>query len=178
MHVTPPPTHTRTYTDCTTCNQTWIMALSVWWPDYCQIWCMRTYFVHLKYTFTWSIVVYLSIKSLHWWLQQGLAPSPGSLIFSMYTWERGGGLISNLTWMLARHHEREAVDFESVWQLQFIKHSSLRPSRIPLHLLEGFGTTSSIHGRSDLPPPFLPLYMGWCPSREIGSLALLLSWVR
>ena len=37
------------------------------------------------------------------------------------------------------------TDFESVHQLQFIKHSYLRTSRILLHLLEGFGTISLIH---------------------------------
>ena len=37
------------------------------------------------------------------------------------------------------------VDFELVHQLQFIKHSYLRPSRILQHLFEGFGTISSIH---------------------------------
>ena len=37
------------------------------------------------------------------------------------------------------------VDFELVYQLQLIKHRSLRPSRILLHSLEGFGTISSIH---------------------------------
>ena len=37
------------------------------------------------------------------------------------------------------------VDFKSVHQLQFIIHGSLKPSRILLHSLEGFGTISSIH---------------------------------
>ena len=37
------------------------------------------------------------------------------------------------------------IDFESVHQLQFIIHGSLKPSRILLHSLEGFGTISSIH---------------------------------
>ena len=37
------------------------------------------------------------------------------------------------------------ADFESVHQLQFIKHSYLRPSRILWHSLEDFGTVSSIH---------------------------------
>ena len=37
------------------------------------------------------------------------------------------------------------VDFEMVHQLQFIIHGSLKPSRILLHSLEGFGTISSIH---------------------------------
>ena len=57
--------------------------------------------------------------------------------------ERGrGSLVSNVTWETsARRHGRRAVvnDFESIHQLQFIKSSSLRPSRILLHSLEGFG---------------------------------------
>ena len=36
------------------------------------------------------------------------------------------------------------VDFKMVHKLQFIIHGSLNPSRILLHLLEGFGTISSI----------------------------------
>ena len=76
-----------------------------------------------------------------------LVPRPPDLFFNVHERKRGS-LGSNVTWqMLAWRHEREAVN--SCWcrigSLQFIKHSCLRPSRILRHLLEGFGTISSIH---------------------------------
>ena len=63
------------------------------------------------------------------------------------------------------------INFESIRQLKFIKHRSLRPSRILLHLVKGFGTISSIQVELvhlevcsptlnyHNPPPFLPLYI-------------------
>ena len=85
------------------------------------------------------------------------------------------------------HHEREADSdcrFRIGCQLQFTERSSLWPSRILLHSLEGFGTISSIHvelGRlKNITQPciiittrhlFYLLYMGWCLSHEIESRA-------
>ena len=47
-----------------------------------------------------------------------------------------GSLESNCMWqMLPQRHEREVADFNLVYQLQFMKHSSLRPLRILLHSL-------------------------------------------
>ena len=44
-----------------------------------------------------------------------------------------------------KERQSTTIDFELVHQLQFIIHGSLKPSRILLHSLEGFGTISSIH---------------------------------
>jgi len=76
--------------------------------------------------------------------------------------------------------------FKSVHQLQFTKHSCLRPSRMLRHSLQGFGTLSSIHVELECLkiwlaqcnfhnlPPFLTLYMG--PTCGIGSQAPPLSF--
>ena len=90
-------------------------------------------------------------------------------------WGRGGGnaISHDKCWHdVMKDRQPTTVDFESVHQLQFIKHSYLRPSRILLHPLEGFGTISFIHVELEQlkygsptcnfhdPPPFQPQYVG------------------
>ena len=89
-----------------------------------------------------NIVAYLSHRSKVAW-------SPGSPIFSTYTREEGGAW-DPTSREKCQHDVMEASE-KSVSQqqsisnqLQFIKNSSLRPSRILLHSLEGFGIICSI----------------------------------
>ena len=104
-----------------------------------------------------SLFVYV-IQILHYHMQNNIVSSGGFVLwrlvprlpdlFNMH--EKEGSLGSNITWQKSWHDvmkERRSttVDFESVHQLQFIIHGSLKPSRILLHSLEGFGTISSIH---------------------------------
>ena len=58
--------------------------------------------------------------------------------------EGESGVQSHVT-NIAMTSLKTTVDVKSVCQLQFIKHCSLRPSRILVHSLEGFGTISYIH---------------------------------
>ena len=64
------------------------------------------------------------------------------------SWEKEGepGIQSQVTNVNVMKERRSTtVDFESLHQLQFITHSSLRPSHILLNSLKVFGTISSVH---------------------------------
>ena len=89
-----------------------------------------------------------------------LTSFPGSpTFFNVHEGKRGSPGIQHHWHDIMKKRWSTTVNFKSVLQLQFIKHSCLRPSRILQHLFEGFGTISSIH--IELERSFAPTQFPW-----------------
>ena len=71
----------------------------------------------------------------------------------------GTGIQSHVINIGMKERRSTTVNFELVCQLQFIKHSSLRPSRIPLHSLCQYGAVENIAHPCSTITTCHPLYL-------------------